>query len=924
MKNYLLCCLLAFMAQIGFSLPIDSLENVLRHNELVQEKIYIHTDNQSYFVGDTIWYKAYLLRADNLQPSPLSKILYVELLTPDGYLVERQRIIVQHDTQSFGQFALPDSMYSGYYELRAYTRWQLNFNVTERRYSKYDSEWFFNKSLAKDYFRDYEGLYSRVFPIYEKPEQTGDYTDRQMIARPKRRLQKEKKGIEVTFYPEGGSLVAGLDCRVAFEALDAYGKPLDIEGKLSDGTTFRTLADGRGYFHCRPADSKRLEARFVYMGQTYTFVLPEVLSAGAVITYDAEQGKVTLASQGVRLGAVSVTCRGRLQQFSRDVSGWTVADQQLPTGVNEVIVYDQQGTPLAVRQIFVNHHDLNRRLDVGMQVKDSLVHEGPVSAEPFQQVGLKTQIGSSTLRTISISVHDQRGDMDSYDDGDIMTELLLSGDLKGFVAHPAYYFESDDQEHRERLNLLMMIQGWRKYAPLASFRYLPETSFAMEGEVFKMNVNDYDEFDLLDYTHNGANDDAVNPCFTITSTGQTQLLSAQVFELPQAQGLIEDSPAGDGEASESSSETPTEENTIVEKERFGKHTKRFRHPVVLEAELAKGTDVAGVSTMVDSLGRFSFQMPPYYDNAMFFMTAYDEKDSLKLSLTSVKDKDKMNPFACPEYYVRRDVFFPKFSKPYHWYQTHTPHMTGEWIDGDSLSAQDFEADHLLDNVVVKAKRRRPLRKFDKDKPAFVFDFDNLLNETTDYGLHFGGYHGIQFWEEAARYLFGNMNDPHRRMGIRATVSGHHFLISYNASTSTSVGFPMTPAALNKEIDPRRIKSVRVFTDYDMRNGVGKEENRGAPDVWFVLNGYNGGQRPMRRDRYFVMPGFSYPEYFYHRDYSDEVPTDTTDYRRTIYWNPNAHPDAEGNVDVKFYNGSRPAYLKISVCGVGQDGVIYYR
>ena len=114
MKNIFcfLTLLLAALASVCAN-PIDSLEQRLRLGQQVQEKIYIHTDNRSYFLGDTLWYKAYVLRADNLKPTDMSKLLYVELLTPDGYLVERQRVVIDHETQSFGQFALPDSLYSG-------------------------------------------------------------------------------------------------------------------------------------------------------------------------------------------------------------------------------------------------------------------------------------------------------------------------------------------------------------------------------------------------------------------------------------------------------------------------------------------------------------------------------------------------------------------------------------------------------------------------------------------------------------------------------------------------------------------------------------------------------------------------------------------------------------------------------------------
>ena len=47
--------------------------------------------------------------------------------------------------------------------------------------------------------------------------------------------------------------------------------------------------------------------------------------------------------------------------------------------------------------------------------------------------------------------------------GDIKTWMLLGSDIKGYIANPEYYFESDDAEHRQAADLLMMIQGWRRY-----------------------------------------------------------------------------------------------------------------------------------------------------------------------------------------------------------------------------------------------------------------------------------------------------------------------------------------------------------------------------------------------------------------------------------------------------------------------------
>ena len=145
LPNNMLPCLLCMMLSM-LSLTtakadaLDSLQTLLQTKVQVQEKVYVQTDNNCYFVGDTLWYKAFVLRADDNKPTNMSKLLYVELLSPDGVVVERQRIVVSNKGVTCGQFALQDSLYSGYYEIRAYTRWMLNFNVTHRDYTRDDKQ----------------------------------------------------------------------------------------------------------------------------------------------------------------------------------------------------------------------------------------------------------------------------------------------------------------------------------------------------------------------------------------------------------------------------------------------------------------------------------------------------------------------------------------------------------------------------------------------------------------------------------------------------------------------------------------------------------------------------------------------------------------------------------------------------------------
>ncbi|HET7733641.1 MAG TPA: hypothetical protein VFK73_07365, partial [Paludibacter sp.] len=91
-----------------------------------QEKVYLHIDNTAYYMGENIWFKAYLVRADQNSLSLISKILYVELISPEGYVIDTKKLKVENG-QCHGNFNLVASNFAGFYEIRAYTSYMLNF-----------------------------------------------------------------------------------------------------------------------------------------------------------------------------------------------------------------------------------------------------------------------------------------------------------------------------------------------------------------------------------------------------------------------------------------------------------------------------------------------------------------------------------------------------------------------------------------------------------------------------------------------------------------------------------------------------------------------------------------------------------------------------------------------------------------------------
>ena len=395
---------------------------------LPQEKVYLHLDNTCYFVDDTIWYKGYVTRSDKGTLTDLSKILYVELLTPDGFLVERQQLEMPNGTAN-GAFVLTDSLYAGYYELRAYTRWMLNFGQYEHPHAQWSEDAFYNKEMAKDFFRDYEKLYSRVFPVYDKPKETGHYT-KDMTLRPLRRYFKARKGkpeLELKFYPEGGNLVSGTDCNVALELNTEEGEHLEnVEIDILDPqgrkiTKTRTGNRGRCTFLLNNVGiQEEYKAVFQYKGYDYEVKLPEVEEEGIAlqvrqdtllrIELQRSEG-LTDFPEGLALQVMAQGVPQTLQHIDfgdKRKTNVTIPLNELRTGVNQITVFDGKGQIYADRLCFVNRHDYDSaRIDI---------HGIEPQYEPFAPVTLNLKL-QDTATSVSLAVRDRAMEEQTYDNG---------------------------------------------------------------------------------------------------------------------------------------------------------------------------------------------------------------------------------------------------------------------------------------------------------------------------------------------------------------------------------------------------------------------------------------------------------------------------------------------------------------------------
>lgn len=892
MKRFLI--ILAVAAGIATGARAAGLSDVQAalQSGYVQEKVFVHMDNNCYFARDTIWYKAYVVRADDLCPTDMSRILYVELLSPDGFLVERQHILISGVGFTCGQFALPDSLYSGYYEIRAYTRYMLNFNVERHAYKKRDTYNFYSSLMAADYFRTFPGLYSRVFPVYLKPEEAGAWGTKQIQARPRQRIaEKVSPTLNCTFFPEGGHLVEGIPCRVAFELTNEVGAAVEGEG---------TEYMGRGTFEITPT-ATRTTKTFTYGGKEYTFKLPEAEKAGATIRYD--NGAVDITTKNLPAGqyAIAITCRGALQLFEEiDPTVRAHIDipmEQLYAGVHDISLIDEQGHILASRLFFVQPTTKDTSAVTITTAKSDY--------DPYEQVDIDLQLSSTTAPSLlSVAVTDAAYEDPSYNTGDMMTDLLLGSELRGFIADPNHYFDPTVAERERHTDLLMMVQGWRRYKlnttanDTTQLRYEPETTMTVEGHVYKfVDVVDVEEEDIASLSNGVAK-----------------------FGVASDEDDSSDSDTDSDTDSDSSTETETMESGSVIDAMWstGMHENGLKYEVNVHAELIHGDGevLAGEQLTTDG-GHFTIALDPYYGDAI-----------LKLSAIKPGKEEKNKTFALetayPAYYVKRDLFFPIYTEKYNYYQTHQPENYKLSVMGTTPSGLSMEDEvYELDDVSVNGKRRGK-RAIDFIAPVYTIDAHEMYNLLTDYGLSYGMYIRRDFAYKIARFLYGNMGRTNR-FNVDGRLDRYTYYRSYTPDENNA----------NKQWDNRsnnelftntqlkRIDEIRVYSDFEPRNEyMPKETDSYNADVTVELvNVPDDAVRPTFRDRHIILHGFNMNADFYSPDYSAQQPATPTDYRRTLYWNPNAVTDANGHLHLTLFNNSKDTRIKITVAGITCDGKI---
>lgn len=514
------------------------------------ERIYVQFDKTLYKPGEDIWYKVYVVNGTTMAPSMLSTVAYIELSDPGGVVLKRSDLYVDEGA-AHGDLALDKDLPGGIYKIRAFTRWMENFSeenfftkeitiqkvITPRLLLKID---FAKKAYGKS---DIVVANLKVRNLKDQPIDMADIHATLNIEGNKfesKLFKTNSKGdvditfqlpadlkstdallqvlvssagieesisrsvpvvlnkIQLRFFPEGGDIVAGSNGRVAFEAINEFGKGADIEGVVTDGdgntvATFESYHMGMGAFNLSARDGHAYTAKITRpQGIEERFPLPDVSIRNYSLSINEGKDSTIVArvfsrseAQGFLIAHVhgQVYVANKLQLHP----GWNesvMSTRSMPAGIASITLFNSEGNETAERLLFVNGH---KTLSIELATDQKEYQPGD---KVTLNVKTKDHSGKPLRANLSVAVVDDQLINHADDKQDnILSWLLMGSELKGKIEEPSFYFKEDEPKAKLAMDYLLMIHGWRRFtwkevfSPYKPLAHMPENDKDVTGMV---------------------------------------------------------------------------------------------------------------------------------------------------------------------------------------------------------------------------------------------------------------------------------------------------------------------------------------------------------------------------------------------------------------------------------------------------------
>jgi len=317
--------------------------------------------------------------------------------------------------------------------------------------------------------------------------------------------------IDIQFFPEGGQLINDVRSKVGFKAIGTNGLGADVKGVVIDNENnevayFSSQHAGMGVFAFTPQSGKTYTAKVTLADDlVVSEKLPVSADKGFVLAInntDSTKLTIRVATNAATLqekqnaafyligqsgGVVYFTSAGKLDNASFNIN---VPKNRFPSGIAQFTLFSATNEPLNERVAFIQNNTGLIDLNLSSQKTTYAVKE-----KVDLSLLAKDNSGKPVLGNFSLTVfNDDITPVNENNENTILSNILLTSDLKGYIESPNYYFNKVSDKTKADLDILMLTQGYRRFEwkeiladNYAAITFKPERSLSVSGTLTASN-----------------------------------------------------------------------------------------------------------------------------------------------------------------------------------------------------------------------------------------------------------------------------------------------------------------------------------------------------------------------------------------------------------------------------------------------------
>lgn len=851
-----------------------------------KEKTYIQTNHVFYKPGEEMFFKVYVVNAENNLPTQQSKVVNFELIDPSGSIVKKESLEIKNGYAE-GYFYFANDMKGGIYKIKSYTNWMLNEtgkNIFEKEimlqkivsprilmkldfpkkgYGAGDEVLadFSMKSLGNSPIPFYEAEYT-VMHEGEKIAAGKLITDNEgkfLLKFPLPTILKSADALltikvnfdgftesisrnipivlnklDLKFMPEGGTFINGMEQNIAYKISDEFEKPVDAILEIFNNENEKVTETsaynfGMGSFLFTPKNGETYFAKVLKPENiSQIFELPLPKNEGIVLNIEKKNEEIKFKINSTVQKTISI--KGTFRE--KEIYTNNLSIQQ---GINQFSL-SEKDLPIGICRftIFENEIPLAERIVFTNENKQLNIKIKPVKKNylPREKVVVNIETtdenNSPIPANLGISVIDDK--LWTYADdkqNHISSWLLLDSELSGKIERPQFYFDKKEQKATKSLDLVMLTNGYRY------FELIPEV---IKNKKYKYLP------------------EQKNPIYGIVEDENKRPVKAEVY-LVQKNKILQQTTSENGlfyfkDLDNSST------NTLIAKSLQPKQKVKIRMLAYqlninpLEKQNLKNIDVEEIIKEVE-----------------------------------IKEKPK------------EDI--PKKNNQ----QLYNNRSTS-----DTIKTQNVES-VVLQGYSIKNKQTAFSIEYLVENRSNISFLNSMQGEAAGLSIN---------------STSGAPGSSKQDVIIRGVGS-----INSNAEPLYVVDGIISNATQFRSLNPNEINNVAVLKDAAATSIYG---NRGSNGV-IVINTKNNKSSNLKLDitpksyyDVYNIPHDSLKSFSYERNFSYPVYTSTNtkyrhDYRENIYWNPVVETNSKGQAQIEFYNSDANTTFRILTEGISAKGLV---